>query len=597
MPLTVPTDRSFIIIPKHSTLPLAPTHHRKEKGNTIQQQEAYVNNPAQQFQLKKNGTGEYLVYLPYSGLYWATAGGPTSGEGAALIQWLNQDTTNQRFRFLHAGNGYYYLRPVHAGGLVLEVPGAGHGQETLKLGKLAPASNRDHQLFRIVPASLEYMSDQSLTFRKYSDMMRDVLLGLTGLIPTVGGGAKAALGVVWPDGHDQDFWNQMTQYVEQRVKALLQADNLKRLHGHLNGLRKKTKEFMNTTQPDDKVSKLIAAISEATGDEDDFLRDYEGVTVLSMLPTWGTLVMVLRAEMVQGYAQLHPNKPLAEQQNGQREELGFLQEAIRDYSAGVERARERAMAWRLGHIQQGAKEYTKDYDFDRYSLTEFHREDWVVDQFDGWRMDRSKTEYSNRKPTTGDPNSHANITYAKQAREAQVRAKFGAELDTILAPSYLWPYLDYTKTTKPTDHRIQVAVGTFGGRPGGTPFHVSADNLIKITICSNASHPYLCGLNLTFAGSGTTALYGVMGGRQNSINLQAGEYITNVRGYEWDVVESLMLETNYGQLVEGGLFGNHSYFEGGPDDAVNAKLMSISGTYQGDIINTLTFHWEYTLSK
>ncbi|MBD2715484.1 RICIN domain-containing protein [Microvirga sp. STR05] len=595
MTLIVPNDRPFVIIPKHSNLPLAPTHHRKEQGTAIQQQEAYKNNPAQQFQLRKNGSGEHLVYLPYSNLFWATAGGPSSGEGAALIQWLDQNTTNQRFRFLYAGNGYYYLRPVHAGGLVLEVPGATHGQDTLKLGKLAAATSRDHQLFRVVPASPFYVANEAHTFRQYSDLIRDAILGAISAIPKVGGAVKGVLGVLWPDGHDKDFWNQTTLYVEQRVRELLQAEHLKNLASDLQGARQNADEYGKTSSLVNKLSKLISAISSATQREDTFLRDQEGVGVLPMLAAWGTLVLTLRAEMVKEYDTLHPNETADEKRSGKADELTFLQSAIARYSAAVQRSREAAMAWRLGKIKQ---KHIEDWEIVDIGTKQFNKTAWnkdsVTDEYDGWQMYR---EYRQHNPNPGDPNSHANISYAKQARQAQVQAKFGAELDAMLAQAYLWPYLDPTKTAQPSDQRIQVAVGTFGGRPGGTPFNVPVDSLMKFSICFDASHHYVCGLNLTFAGSGTTLLRGTMGGRQNTITLQPGEYFTNVRGYEWDQIEGLVLETNYGQLVEGGQLGGHSYFEAGIDDALNAKLMSISGTYQGDVINTLTFHWEYVLSK
>ncbi|MCC3158275.1 RICIN domain-containing protein [Hymenobacter sp. 15J16-1T3B] len=600
MALIVPGDRSFVIIPKHSNLPLAPTHHQKHPGNTIQQQEPYTNNPAQQFQLKKKGTGEYHVYLPYDNLYWAIAG-VSPDTGANLIQWHMQDSgdqvsPNQRFRFMYAGDGYYYLRPVHARGRVLEVTGATHGQDTIRQGDLAPVSARDHQLFRVVPVSADYLSNEVRTFHKHSDQLRDLVLGVTGLIPTIGGGAKAALGVFWPDGHDQDFWNQMTQYVEQRMKQLLLQENMLKLHGHLAGIRKKTKQFLNTTEVDVKGTRLIAAISEATGDEYDFLRDREGVTVLPLLAAWGTLVLTLRAELVQGYETLFPDKTAEHKAAGKAEELGFLREEIEEYVAGVAHSRQRALEWRLSHIKQGSSESSRDFDSGNITVTEFYRKDWVVDEYDGWRMDRGNTTYSYRPDVAGDPNSQANITAARLARQAQVRAQFNAELDALLAPAYLWPYMDPSKPTKPAALPVNVAVGPFGVRPGGTAFDIQPGGLRKVVICWGDGHSFICGLKLTYADN-VERTYGVAGSQQAKLDLAMGEYIVNARGYEWDQVEGLLLETNHGRLCEGGRMGGGTFFEAGLDDAVNARLVGISGTYQGNLLNTLTFHWKYTLQK
>ncbi|GAB2953588.1 hypothetical protein GCM10027048_18490 [Hymenobacter coalescens] len=600
MALIVPGDRRFVIIPKHSNLPLAPVHHQRHPGNAIQQQEPYQNNPAQQFQLKKKGTGEYHVHLPYDNLYWAIAG-VSPDAGANLIQWHMQDSgdqvsLNQRFRFMYAGDGYYYLRPVHARGKVLEVPGATHGQDIIKQGDLAPVSNRDHQLFRVVPVSADYLSNEVRTFQKHSDQLRDLVLGVTGLIPTVGGGAKAALGVFWPDGHDQDFWNQMTQYVEQRMKQLLLQENMLKLHGHLAGIRKKTQQFLDTTQVDVKATRLIAAISEATGDEYDFLRDREGVTVLPLLAAWGTLVLTLRAELVQGYATLFPNKTAEQKADGQAEELVFLQREIEEYVAGVARSRELALKWRLGYIKQGSSDTTHDFDLGNTTITEFYRKDWVVDEYDGWRMDRGNTTYSHNHDVNGDPNSPANITAARVARQARVAAQFNAELDALLAPAYLWPYLNTSKPVKPSAQPTTVAVGPFGVRPGGTAFSEGLVGLRKVVICWGDGHPFICGLKLTYADN-VERTYGVPGSQQAKLELATGEYIVNARGYEWDQVEGLLLETNHGRLIEGGRMGHRTFFEAGLDDAVNARLVGISGTYQGNLINTLTFHWKYFLQK
>jgi len=598
MTFIVPGDRRFVIIPKHSDLPLGPLHHRKEKGTVIQQQGAYKNNPAQQVELRQTGTGEHFVYLPYDGLFWAIAG-ESRNAGAELIQWLMQDqdggARNQRFRFLYAGAGYYYLRSVHSG-LVLEVPGATRGQDTIKQGPLVPAANRNHQLFRVVPASPEYMANDVRSFQKYSDMMRDVLLGVTGLIPEVGGGIKAVLGVIWPDNHDQDFWNQMTQYVEQRVKALLREENMHTLRAHLHRIRKQTKEFLETTQLPSKSQKLTTAISDAASEEYDFLRDHEGATVLPLLAAWGTLTLALRAEKVKGYAALYPELSAAGKEAGRKEELVFLQQDIDAYVEGVKRAQERAMLWRLGHIRQDSHAYTRDTDVGSSTVTEFFRNDWVTDNYDGWRVERTKYSTSQGQ-ASGDPNSEANITSARLAREARVRAQFNAELDAMLAPAYLWPYLNTDKTERPTDQQVPTAVGPFGGRAGGQTFAKGTGGLKKIVICSGVGHhPYVCGLKLAYA-DGVEHTYGTAGSHHVALDLAAGEYITNVRGYEWDLIVALLVETNHGRLIEGGQMGSGTYFEGGLDDTLEAKLVGIAGSYENDRLNTLTFHWEYSLKK
>ncbi|GAB3838928.1 RICIN domain-containing protein [Hymenobacter jeollabukensis] len=598
MTFIVPGDRSFAIIPKHSNLPLAPVHHQRHPGNAIQQQEPYKNNPAQQFQLQKNGRGEYHVYLPFDNLHWAIAG-VSPNVGADLIQWHMQDrdgqnSPNQRFRFMHAGNGYYYLRPVHSG-RVLEVPNATRGQDTIKQGTLAPANNRDFQLFRVVPSSPDYVANEAHTFHQYSDLVRDAVLGVIGAIPKVGGAVKGVLGVLWPDGHDKDFWNQTTLYVEQRVKELLKEEKLKNLRSDLQGARTNADEYLDTYDLENQRTKLIAAISAATQREDNFLREQEGVEILSLLAAWGTLVMTLRADMVKEFVRLHPavTDP-QEQEKGKASELKHLRAAIKRYGEAVQRSREAAMAWRLSKIRhdfKGDREYV-DLGNGRMSIVDW-RKDWVTDSYDGWRMERG---YRRPNSNPGDPDCEANIAHAFRARKAQVQAQFGAELDAMLAAAYLWPYFDPTKTEKPSAQKITAEVGPFGGRPGGTTFGAGTGGLKKIVICSDAGQAHVCGLQLTYA-DGVEHTYGKKGNQQAALTLADGEYVANARGYEWDRVHGLMLETNHGHLIEGGQLGHHSFFEAGLDDAVNAQLVGISGTHTADALNTLTFHWQYTLQK
>lgn len=597
MSFIVPGDRSFVIIPKHSNLPLAPTHHQKQPGNTIQQQEPYKNNPAQQFQLRKKGTGEYHVFLPYDNLYWAIAG-VSPEAGASLIQWHMQDSgdqvsTNQRFRFMYAGDGYYYLRPVHARGRVLEVPGATHGQDVIKQGDLAPVTARDHQLFRVVPASADYLANEAQSFHQYNDLLRKAVLGAVGGLIPKGGFISGVLGVLWPDGHDQDFWNQMTQYVEQRIKERLKEQRIADLNDNLTGARQNAQEYAGTRHSN-KLGKLIGAISAATQKENTFLRAQDGIDVLSLLASWGTLVLSLRTEMVNQYDALHKNETDAEvRREGKEDELTQLKDAIKRYGEAVQRSRDGAMEWRLSKIKQEGSSGTRVKQLDRTRISIEWRQDSVTDHYDGWRMERN---WDNEKRNNGDPNGRANITYAKQARIDQVRAQFGAELDAILGPAYLWPYLDYTKPGQPTDQQVAVNVGTFGGRPGGTAFGMEAGGLKKVVICWADGHPFVCGLKLTYADN-VERTYGVMGSHQATLELAAGEYIVNARGYEWDLVEGLILETNHGRLCEGGRMGQKAFFEAGLDDAVNARLVGISGSYLNNFFNTLTFHWEYTLKK
>jgi Ricin-type beta-trefoil lectin domain-like len=602
MALIVPGDRRFVIIPKHSNLPLAPVHHQRHAGNAIQQQEPYQNNPAQQFQLQQTGTGEYFVYLPYDNLYWAIAG-ISPNAGAELIQWHDQKTPNQRFRFLYAGDGYYYLRPLHAGGKVLQVPGATHGQDTIKQGELADVKARDHQLFRVMPVSMEYQSNEPRSFQKYSDLLRDATLGLIGAIPKAGGVIKGVLGVLWPDGHDQDFWNQMTQYVDERISEALKKDRLASLRDKLDAARDEVREALETQQPNDRREALGRAISITKFSAVGIQRE-DAVTVLPLLLAWATLMLTLRAEMHNRYEELHPDeKDAGRIQTGKQDTLKKLTDDLTKFQSYVEQSRADALKKRLAHVSQGEREgRDDDYRGEMMVDTTLWRHDWVQDTYGaGWRQERRWRGAKNAGDY--DRRNKAIMDQVLTRRRAIATAQFNAELDALLAPAYLWPYLDPAKTGKAASQQVAVAVGPFGGNAGGTAFGLESGDLTEVTLCWNNDR--LCGLELTYSRWSARYMrkmpqsytYGSTGNHKAQLQLHENEYITNVRGYEWDRVQGLMLETNHGRLVESAHLGQGTYFEAGLDDAVNARLAGISGSYQDATLNTLTFHWEYTLQK
>ncbi|MCH8622363.1 RICIN domain-containing protein [Undibacterium sp. TS12] len=582
-------NRSYFIIPKHSDRPLGVEKHDRHRGLKIEQQDAYTNNPGQQIRFADNGHGHHYMVMRNSGMYWDIKDKSTDA-GAQLIQWDWSDAqghgANQRFRLMSNGDGYHYIKSVHSG-LMLEVKDGGKAWENVQQNKLKDkVEERGHQLFRVIPASDEYLASDQKSFKEYSDLLRTATLALIGKIPEAGGAIQAVLGFLWPDKHDQDFWNQITAYVEQRMKDLLEEAKLTAMKEILEGTRDNLNEYLKSGAAN-KRSKLVATITSAQQNEKPYLKAQAGVAVLPLLVAWGTLMLTARLEMVRYYDDKLAGKS-DDNPNETQSELQFLKEAIERYGNAAKECREKAMKWRLGFLHNDVK-ITNSREWGRIE------DYWVEDRFDGWRKE------ARFAPATrvSDPEAKDRIKNARDMREAQIRAKFDAELDVVMAAERLWPYFDPEKAGKAAKKKIQVVVGSFGDRPRDKKFDCGSGGLIEIKLCTFSTgrpHASLCGLQLRYA-NGTQSSYGNSGDRQETLTLTAGEFITNVRGLQRNSVEGLMIETSHGRSVHAGQLGEHFdrnyYFDAGLDDMVGARLVGISGSYSDNSFHTLSFHWEY----
>lgn len=581
-------NRNYFIIPKHSDRPLGVEKHDKHRGLKIEQQDAKANNAGQQIRFADNGHGHHYLVMRNSGLHWDIKDKSVDA-GGQVVQWDWSDAggqgANQRFRLMSNGDGFHYIKSVHSG-LVLEVKDGGKGTENVQQNKLKDkVDERGHQLFRVIPASDEYLATDQKSFKEYSDLLRTATLALIGKIPEAGGAIQAVLGFLWPDKHDQDFWNQITAYVEQRMKDLLEEAKLTSMKEILEGTRDNLNEYLKTGAAN-KRSKLVATITSAQQNEKPYLKAQAGVAVLPLLVAWGTLMLTARLEMVRYYdTKLAGNQ--SKNQDEIKSELQFLKEAIERYRTAAKECREKAMTWRLGFLHNDVKVTQSKWG----RIEEY----WVEDRYDGWRKTASFAPASHAH----DPEAKAKIKNARDMREAQIRAKFDAELDVVMAAERLWPYFDPEKKSQAAKKKIEVVVGTFGDRPRDNKFECGSGCLTEIKLCTFSSgrpHANLCGLQLKYA-NGTQSSYGNNGDKQETLKLAAGEFITNVRGRQRDTVEGLIIETNQGRSIHAGQLGEHldknHYFDAGLDDVVGARLMGISGSYSANAFHTLSFHWEY----
>ncbi|MFZ6733666.1 RICIN domain-containing protein [Undibacterium sp. Ji42W] len=584
-------DRPYFIIPKHSKQPLGVQRQEKQRGLKIESQNAIQGSAAQQVRFARHGKGHFYVIMSHSGLYWDIKNA-SQDAGAELLQWdwgdSHGNSPNQRFRLMSNGEGYYYIKAAHSG-LTLEVKDAGKDGAQVQQNQLnTNTANRDYQLFSIMPASTGYLVREPMAFKVHTDFIREATLSLIDKMPELGGAVQAIVGFFWPDNHDQNFWDQITAYVEQRMKDLLKQAEIKTLTQTLEGIKKNLKEYLTTTNLTNKRIKLIAAIAAATQVEHQYLDNDGGLAVLPLMASWGTMVLTMRMEMVSHYNKanllLASTDEVALKADG--DELQFLNEAIARFGLAASTSRKKAMEWRLSFIVSDVKVTSSG----QGRLEEY----WVEDRYEGWRVSHTSAPSSR----VHDPYAKAKVDKAKEMHVARVKAKFDVELDVILAQVYLWPY--FNREQKPGPGKKKVAVTTaYGYMPSTNSFAAKLDDLGEVVLWTHANnqpHAFLCGLQLLpVKGDGFSA--GKTEGNKQTLKLATGEYICNVRLLEWDnIILGLILETNLGRSIQAGKIGDHingRYFDAGLDDMVAAKLVNISGTHSADKFNSLNFHWEY----
>lgn len=620
MPLLNTKNRQYVIMSRLTGFPLGPKGHTAAGAPAIEQQDLKDKSPwlepmLDPAPLKSSTNGTHHVYLFLNDGriqgYWDIAQGSTQpGAGLVLFPWNN--APNQRFRFMHAFDDYYYIKS-ESSGLVLEVPSAAAWAGVRQTHPRDGQS--DQQLFRVVAKAGGTAYADIKSFQQYSNVLREVVLALPGLLPYKGVGVfKLVLGLLWPDGHDKDFWNQMTQYVEQRIQAVLVAERMTALDQSLTGLRKNMLEIARLDHPEEtdpekqqenleaKITSLIATISYSTGEEAKFLRPeagLHGVAVLPWLVSWCSLKLLLRRELVRAYEErqhlLPANAAVPTELADVRDDaLQNLRDDLKLFGEEVENSRQRAVTWRQDCVKG---EYQDFGDRVRYMAT---------DTYDNWKMGREWSSSSSSGCTDGDKtdtyNHHAEDM---RFRKNQVAAQFAASLDGVLAPARLWPYLDPANPLPAEALTVQVSVNEFGGRPGYTAFPAHLGQLTKVVLWSPDNgnpHSFVCGLRLEYADFQAT--YGTESGHWDELTLRSGEQIVNVCGYQRDLVYQLTFETSHGRTLTMGQRTPETrehqrigYFEAGLDDVLNARLMGISGNDAGNFFPTLNFHWEYTIKE
>ncbi|MGV3603039.1 MAG: RICIN domain-containing protein [Dyadobacter fermentans] len=527
------------------------------------------NNNLQKFRFDPGNNFHWLV-MPHYGRYVAVHDS-SQADGVPVILWQWAPTQeNIRFRLEPAGGGYYRIKAVHSEKffdvyLAKTTDDAGVVQHSLMTS--------ENQLFKPVPVIDQAVGANATSYAEVNELIRTGALGLIGLIPDGGGALKFLVGLFWTE-HNKlaDLWDQMKSYVDVRVRELLKEAQLKQLREMLAGQLKVLNEIKNS--PGLKGTKLEDVILKIVEKEPHFLE--QSKEVLPYMVGLGTIMITLRHMMVANYRDLFGKDPDQETLDSNKAKL---RSSIKEYSDAVNKSKVELLEWRMSHIKERNDDQQAGVG---WTST-------VRDTYDGWSMEWHIYENGN-----GDEDYKVRAQNAVQQRRNQIRTQYECELNEFLRAAKFWPYFDPGSATY-RETVIKKEVGSFGGPYSHNPFTgVDGQPITKIIAHSNNAST-LCGLEVFYDGR-SSGLKGARGTNSSSIVLEEGEYITSVYGYLRNIIEGVWFITQKGNTVGAGNRAPHyarHLFCADIADSFNPKLAKISGSYNGDTIEHLTFHWEY----
>ena len=175
-------------------------------------------------------------------------------------------------------------------------------------------------------------------------------------------------------------------------------------------------------------------------------------------------------------------------------------------------------------------------------------------------------------------------------RRAQVQFAYGADLDLLLSPAYLWRYMDPANPGQPDSKPVYVTSGPFGssGRESGFDDNPDGKPITRIVVYAGSR---VDGLEV-FYGGRSGGLHGKRGGDTHALDLAPGETIVSASGRGGDGMDALYFKTSGGREVGGGGGGGGPWYAGPPQGS-NATLYKVSGKQGSAHLAALNLTWSY----
>jgi hypothetical protein len=557
-------NQRYYLVAKHSGKALG--FKNDSLGCTMTQMTLDSNNENQKFTLAE-GPHFYWI-MPRKNERYLAVNNSSQDNGAAFIQWhWEPGKENHQFHLDPAGDGYYRIRVLHSNKFidVIQV----RQEDDAEVGQFQ-LSDTDNQLFKLVPVVYDPVGDRPVSYVEHNELLRTMVLGCINAGVPKGGGVSAIIGFLWSSKNTlSDVWDQMKSYIDSRLAEVMEHKMLEDLRDDLAGILKNASSFDGMSDGDtDKGTKLLATLTVAEGRRPHFFNKQP--SVLPYLVGLGTLMIALYHKLVLDYELVFGRRPNAQDA---AQHLYDLKDCIEKFTKEVEKHKKTLMQSRMAHIQSPQE-----------SANMYEPACTAKDTFNNWTMtfapaiEGSKGAYM---PTTVN---------AVEQRRNQVKEQYASELEEITAQTKVWKYLDPDQTGKYEQSQKTRAVGSFGGIMNTQAFSGLKDTVIKsITVYYEKDE--LTGIALGYEGQSD-----VTAGKITSTYVKrelTNDYITSVYGYMYKHIQGIWFTTKLGYVIGAGK-KTKTPFSADLADGLNARLVNITGSHDGSLLEKLTFHWGYS---
>jgi hypothetical protein len=571
-------DRRYYIIPKHGKKGLVLGVDNENMWAHVKMMKIDTSSH-RKFRFEKWGQGFFIKigdHSRYAIVHNRESGSHTDQKPAPIIQGeMAGDSNPMGFRLLPAGGGYYRIQNLD-GGRYWDVYGI-KDEENADVVQV-DYTGTENQLFSIVPVPNDKIEKALPSLIETTDLIRVGVIGVVGMIPEVGRALGTIIGFFWKDTTLSDMWSQMQSYVEARIKSALLEKTLDEMKREIKGELEKINKIKTDPSPlkgDALKNEYLTLLGISKNYED---RPAEA---LPYLLNFGTIYITVCRTLLVSYKELFGKEPTADEkkfyQDNLTQAIGFMREQTKQMREELIRRRMQTVTCSITGSSSQSSTTNRGV---------------AEDSYDGWRQSWS---YTTGRTTYGTRDYETRANEVHKNRVQQARVQFESEMEVLLQPLNLWHDMN-PQNTALQKATIRKEVNDFGGPYAHNPFAaVTSGRLTKVKIFTSDGR--LCGIEMFHDGKSQ----GVKGsaGNASELELANDEYISSVWGFGQNQVDGIWFSTNKGKVAGGGAthvgnLSNEHYFCGDLADALSAKLIGISGAWNGGTLERIGFTWEYS---
>jgi hypothetical protein len=409
---------------------------------------------------------------------------------------------------------------------------------------------------------------------------RQAVLTLIGQVPDAGSSLKAVTGFLWKEEGSEasDVFAQMKDYVDQLVPELIAQERARDLEKRLAGLHQILKDYNGTSygvaQKGQWFTSLLALLNQA---EPFFFDPRNPEKTLPYFVPMGTLRILALQEQYLYYQRIY-----AVADPDRNKHLTDLQNAIKNYTDGLNKANADALRWRTEDKISFSTRKEQHFGVLGPTTTTI----WsATDHLCSWQV-----SFQNNSASGSEMYGEQKTKVFLAQRRAQVTAAYGADLDLLMAPAYLWRYMDPTNPGQPESKPVYVTSGPFGSSRNESGFDDNPDGkpITRIVVYAGTR---VDGLEV-FYGDRSGGLHGKRSSQVHAMDLGPGEIVASARGRAGDAMDALFFQTSGGRDVGGGGRGGNEWYAA-PPQGTGAGLYKASGRQGQAHLAALNLTWSY----